>query len=49
MLQTVTAESFGERLARRMRDVVRRMAAWSRYFRTPMLRLAPPGNPMFLR
>lgn len=36
MLQTVTAESFGERLARRMRNVVRRMTAWSRYLRAPI-------------
>jgi DNA-binding response OmpR family regulator len=36
MLQTITAESFRERLARKIRNVMRRMAAWSHYFRAPI-------------
>jgi hypothetical protein len=36
MLQTVTVESFGERLRRRFRNAMRRMAVMSHYFRAPM-------------
>jgi DNA-binding NtrC family response regulator len=36
MLQTVTVESFGERLGRRLRNAMRRIAVMSRYFRAPM-------------
>ncbi len=36
MLQRVTDDSFRERLSRKMRCVVRRMAAWPHYFRRPV-------------
>jgi DNA-binding response OmpR family regulator len=48
MLQTITAESFGERLAQRMRNAVRRMAAWSHYFQTTAIPAGAASEPHIL-
>ena len=36
MLQTIPAESFGERLTRMLRNAMRRMAVIPHYFRRPV-------------
>lgn len=41
MLQTITSESFGERLMRVLRNAVRRMVVTSRYLRPPVIASVP--------